>query len=162
MSNLNYNIENFDATSSCADIKMPTLSVVGCSPHEIKNINEFKNARTTLMAGYKAAFLNPDTAAEEKHNKCLLEKIINLIKTNSEELQTWSNEINKLDNNIKTNNVLIMKNDDKINTNKGYRLIKENRLVSSAENKNIVNKEFIIYIVLIVFFLIIQICLIVF
>lgn len=162
MSKLNYSIENFGnptQTHECNDITMPSLDESTCSPDNIISIADFSTKRATLLKKYQGKF---DTLKDNAKKKCLLTNIANLIEKNKKEVNKWNNEIVTLKATIDSNDEEIKTNEENIQKNEGYKLIKENRLISSGENKNAINKEFIIYIVLIVLFLVIQICLIVF
>ena len=159
MSTLNYSIENFaTSTGMCPGITMPSLAESSCAAENIISIADFSTKRAALLLEYTKRF----DSAKTVDQKCLLENIIKLIVTNKTEVERWNKEIVTLKATIDRNESLIKQNDKGIQDNEGYKLIKENRLISSGENKNAVNKEFIIYIVLIVLFLVIQICLIVF
>lgn len=169
MSKLNYSIETFtNQTHKCSDITMPALAVSSCSPDNIISIKDFSDKRKALLTEYTKKFdafgIGDTTPTPTKiaNKKCLLENIVNLIETNKNEVEKIKKQTDTLKTTIDTNAVAITENERNIHKNEGYKLIKENRLVSSGENKNAVNKEFIIYIVLIVLFLVIQICLIVF
>ena len=159
MSKLNYSIENFgNYTHQCNIITMPSLDESTCSPDNIISIADFSTKRATLLKNYQGKF----DKLKQTEKECLLTNIANLIEKNKKEVNKWNNEIVTLKATIDSNDEEIKTNEENIQKNEGYKLIKENRLISSGENKNAINKEFIIYIVLIVLFLVIQICLIVF